>query len=98
MSEALSSGDAHEAGVPSRTDCSEVFLRVFEYIDHEMTDDDGVRMRAHLDECARCLAEYHRDVLLKSLVRRSCGHESAPATLRMAIMARITTVSIETTD
>ncbi len=98
MTEALPSGEPHRADASSRTDCSEVFLRVFEYIDHEMTDDDGVRMRAHLDECARCLAEYHRDVLLKSMVRRSCGHESAPATLRMAIMARITTVSIESTD
>jgi hypothetical protein len=33
--------------------------------------------------------------MLKTLVRRSCGCESAPTQLRMQIMARITTITLE---
>jgi mycothiol system anti-sigma-R factor len=77
-----------------RTDCSEVVMRVFEYIDNEMTQDDCTRVREHLDECGECLSEYQRDLVLKALVRRSCGCEAAPAALRMQIMAKITTVSV----
>lgn len=77
-----------------RTECSEIVLRVFEYIDDEMSDDDCRRVRAHLDECADCLSEYERDVLVKALVRRSCGCEEAPPTLRLSIMTRITSISI----
>lgn len=77
------------------TDCSEVLLRVFEYIDHEMATPDCDRFKAHLDECGNCLSEYQRDMLLKSLVRRSCGHEQAPAALRMQIVAQLTHVRWE---
>ncbi len=80
------------------TDCSEVLLRVFEYIDHEMPSGDCERFKAHLDECGDCLSEYHRDVLLKSLVRRSCTQERAPVALRMQIVAQITHVTLEVGD
>ncbi len=81
--------------VDNHTDCSEVLLRVFEYIDHEMASRDCDRFKAHLDECGDCLSEYHRDVLLKSVVRRSCGQEPAPVSLRMQIVAQITHVTLE---
>lgn len=79
-------------------DCSEFSLRVYEYIDAEMTPDDCERLRAHLDECGSCLHEYERDMVLKALVRRSCVCQPAPTTLRMQILARITTVSVEVRD
>lgn len=79
-------------------DCSEVLLRVFEYIDEEMTEEDCERIRAHLDSCGPCMSEYHRDVLLKAIVRRSCTCEPAPAQLRLQILSSITSytrVSVE---
>lgn len=79
----------------SDTDCSEVLLRVFEYIDQEMTADDCERFKAHLDECGNCLSEYHRDLLLKAIVRRSCHQVRAPRALRLQILAQITHVSME---
>ncbi|WP_168581952.1 mycothiol system anti-sigma-R factor [Gephyromycinifex aptenodytis] len=79
-------------------DCSEFNLRVYEYIDSEMTAQDCERLRAHLDECGSCLDEYERDLVLKALVRRSCACQPAPTTLRMQILARITTVSVQITD
>jgi mycothiol system anti-sigma-R factor len=84
-------GHAH-AGI---ADCSEIVLRVFEYIDQETTPEDGRRIRAHLDGCAECLGEYERDLLLKAVVRRSCAGEVAPGRLRAQIMSRITTVRLE---
>ncbi|MDO5710221.1 MAG: mycothiol system anti-sigma-R factor [Micrococcales bacterium] len=78
-------------------DCSEIVMRVFEYIDRETTPEDGERIRAHLDGCAQCLDEYERDLLLKALVRRSCAGEAAPGRLRAQIMSRITTVHFDDT-
>lgn len=86
------------AGLSGGSDCSEVLLRVFEYIDEEMTDEDCTRVREHLEACGPCMTEYHRDLLIKALVRRSCACEQAPPTLRLQIMARITTVSYELRD
>lgn len=77
------------------SDCSEVLLRVFEYIDQEMSPEDCARIQAHLDDCAECMSAYQRDLLLKALVRRSCGCEQAPETLRVSIMTRLTTVRWE---
>lgn len=76
-------------------DCSEVLLRVFEYIDQETTAEDGEKIRAHLDGCAQCLSQYQRDLLLKAIVRRSCAAENAPGRLREQIMSSLTTVRVD---
>lgn len=80
------------AAAQGPTDCSEVLLRVYEYIDQELTPGDCDRIKAHLDECGECMNAYERDRLLKALIRRSCACEVAPETLRLSIMTRITTV------
>ncbi|NLG21844.1 MAG: mycothiol system anti-sigma-R factor [Actinomycetales bacterium] len=87
MSEMERQGDA---------DCAQVVLRLFEYVDHEAAEEDGRRIRQHLDECGSCLREYERDLLLKALVKRACNREAAPETLRSQIMARISTLQITT--
>ena len=81
-----------ESGHP--TDCSEFRLRMYEYIDSEMDDADRERLTDHLERCSPCMTEYERDLVLKALVRRSCSRQEAPRTLRMQIMARITTFTI----
>ncbi len=86
-------------GSPSaQSDCAEVVLRLFEYVDNEAGPEDRVTIKAHLDACGSCLREYERDLLLKSLVRRACGTEEAPRQLRMQIMSRITTVIVTEVD
>jgi len=84
----VSCGKHHE------TDCGEVLQRAYEYIDGEMGDLDCAKIAVHLQECGPCLDEYHRDELLKALVRRSCGGDPAPEQLRTRILASITTVQI----
>lgn len=80
---------AHEQAA-AIADCADVVLRLFEYVDNEAQSADQELIRAHLDGCRSCLREYERDVLLKALVRRACGCEPAPETLRTQILARIT--------
>jgi len=82
-------------GNPHETDCREVLDRAFEYLDGEMGQIDVARIREHLEECAPCLSEYDLDVILKALLRRSCGCESAPETLRTRIMVHITQVRVQ---
>ena len=62
--------------------------------------DDVAKIQAHLDECGPCLKEYDLDTTLKALIKRSCRSESAPDTLRMTIMSRIsmTVVSVDRID
>ena len=82
--------DEHDA-----IDCSHALMQVYQYLDGEMGPDDCAKIREHLEQCGPCLEEYDIDQMLKTLVRRSCGCESAPTQLRMQIMARITTINFE---
>ena len=79
-------------------DCSRARLQLYEYLDGEMDDDDCSKIREHLAHCGPCLKEYDIDQTLKALLRRSCRCETAPQQLRMQIMSRITTVTIEFQD
>ncbi|MGH3416425.1 MAG: mycothiol system anti-sigma-R factor [Actinocrinis sp.] len=79
----MSCGDPHEV------DCSSVLDRVYEYIDHEMADDDCATVQHHLDECAPCLAEFGLEQAVKALVQRSCGCDTAPEELRGKILGKI---------
>ena len=83
---------SHES---DEVDCSHALMQVYEYLDGEMGPEDCVKIRQHLAECGQCLNEYDIDQMLKTVVRRSCGCESAPTELRMQIMARITTITLE---
>jgi mycothiol system anti-sigma-R factor len=75
-------------------DCSLARLQLFEYLDGEIDLDHGARIRDHLAHCAPCLEEYDIDRIIKTMVRRSCSCEVAPAELRTQIMSRITTITM----
>ncbi len=57
-------------------DCASVLQHVYEYIDHEMADDDLATVKEHLDDCTPCLAEYGLEQAVKSLVHRRCSARS----------------------
>lgn len=78
----MSCGDPHD------TDCASVLEQVYEYIDHEMDDDDLATVKQHLDECRPCLAEYGLEQAVKSLVHRCCS-EVAPEDLRAKVLSKI---------
>lgn len=82
-------------GQPHETDCTSVLDRLYEYIDHEMADDDCETVREHLDGCTPCLAEYGLEQAVKALVQRSCGCDQAPAQLRGKILEQIRAVQAD---
>jgi mycothiol system anti-sigma-R factor len=84
-----SSAEQHEG------DCAGVLAHIYEYIDHEMADQDCETVKQHLEECSPCLAEFGLDQVVKSLVQRSCGCELAPADLRSKVLSRIRQVQDE---
>jgi mycothiol system anti-sigma-R factor len=69
-------------------DCASVLEHVYEYIDHEMADDDLATVKQHLDDCTPCLAEYGLEQAVKSLVHRCCS-EVAPEDLRAKVLGKI---------
>ncbi len=70
-------------------DCSEALARLFEFIDAEIDDAAGDRIRKHLADCEPCLAEYDVSDHLKKLVRRSCS-DVAPTDLHVRIREQLT--------
>jgi anti-sigma factor (TIGR02949 family) len=83
-------------GNPHEVDCSDVLAQVYEFIDHEMRDDDDVAtVRRHLDECSPCLAEFGLEQAVKSLVKRSCGCDTVPPDLRRKVLDRIRQVQAD---
>ena len=83
---------------PTHLDCSNALLRMFEYLDGEMSGADCRQIQAHMDECAECLRQYHLDQMVKLVVKRSCGSETAPLTLRHTILQRLTIVRLDASD
>ena len=70
-------------------DCSEALARLFEFIDAEIDEVEGDRIRQHLADCEPCLSEYDVSDHLKKLVRRSCS-DPAPAELHLRIKQQLT--------
>ena len=70
-------------------ECREALERLSEFLDSELAESDGDRIREHLADCEPCLSEYDLEDHIKKLVRRSCT-ESAPAELHLRIRTRLT--------
>ena len=75
-------------GEPHDIDCASVLEHVYEYIDHEMADDDLATVKEHLEDCSPCLAEYGLEQAVKALVHRCCS-ETAPEELRAKVLSKI---------
>lgn len=70
-------------------DCTEALARLFAFLDAEIGEAEGDRIRRHLADCEPCLGEYEVSDRLKKLVRRSC-HDVAPAELHVRIRQQLT--------
>jgi mycothiol system anti-sigma-R factor len=68
---------------------------VYTYLDNEIEDADGGKIRQHLDECGPCLREYGLEEVVKRLVHNCCGHEAVPGELRTKVLTRIAVVRAE---
>jgi len=81
--------DGRTEGALHALDCREALERLSAFLDSELEDADGMRIREHLADCEPCLAEYDVEDHIKKLVRRSCN-ESAPLELHVRIRTQLT--------
>jgi len=57
------------------------------YIDRELSDEDIVQVREHLDACRGCLHLFEFEASWRRQVRARCQEQLAPETLRARITA-----------
>ncbi|MGY1833714.1 mycothiol system anti-sigma-R factor [Blastococcus sp. SYSU DS0510] len=88
--------DEHGAGEPlDINSCDDVLTHVFEFLDHETSDERRGVIAEHLDECSPCLRQFGIEQEFKALVRRRCGGDKPPTGLRDRIKMQLTSVSFE---
>ena len=76
-------------GNPHAIACASIRSLMYVFIDGELDAIHQVDVTTHLAECAPCEIQFAAELSIKSMVRRSCVHDVAPAHLRAAIIARI---------
>jgi mycothiol system anti-sigma-R factor len=82
-------------GKPHSHDCAEILAQLYLFLDHEIDDASCAEIEQHLEECHPCLEMYDLDRVVKALVHRSCGHESAPEPLRQRVLVSIHEVQVQ---
>jgi mycothiol system anti-sigma-R factor len=55
------------------------------YLDRELSDEDVVQVRGHLEACGGCLHLFQFEESLRRLVRVRCQEQGAPESLRQRI-------------
>lgn len=68
--------------------CEEALTKLFEYIDGELSDEELLRIGAHLKDCPPCEAEHRINEKIRLLVSKANG-ESAPHQLRERVLSTI---------
>ena len=67
------------------TNCQDCLQALNPYIDRELSDEDILQVRQHLEDCGGCLHVYRFEESLRRLVRVRCLEQSAPDSLRARI-------------
>src|SRR5262249_9784243 len=65
--------------------CAETAVRLYQYLDRELSAEEIVEVKLHLEACPPCLHIFHYEEHMRRLVRQACC-ESAPITLRERIL------------
>jgi mycothiol system anti-sigma-R factor len=76
------------------TDCAAVIAEVWAMLDGEVTDDERVRLKRHLDECPACLRHYGVEERIKVLIASKCSGDKAPTYLVERVRLQISRTTI----
>jgi mycothiol system anti-sigma-R factor len=68
--------------------CKNCLEALYPYIDRELSDEDIIQVRVHLDECRGCLHLYQFEASLRRLVRFRCREQGAPESLRAKLIMK----------
>lgn len=74
---------------PDRFTCEEVFARLDDYLDRELTAEEMHLVKDHLATCAACASEHRFELGVLDGVREKLRRLSVPADLMARISARI---------
>lgn len=77
---------------PDRATCEEVFRRLDDYLDRELTSSERARVEEHLQFCAMCASEYRFEASFLIQVRDKIRRISAPPDVRGRLLGRIATL------
>lgn len=69
-------------------DCLQSKKRVHEYLKNELTESEMDAITAHVAGCEQCESDYDFEVLLNSVIQRSCN-EAPPEELAERVLAKI---------
>ena len=72
-----------------RYTCEEVFRRMDEYLDRELGPHEVALVRAHLETCAACAAEYSFEDGVLTTLKAKLRRVAMPAELRERIAKRL---------
>ena len=61
--------------------CREVLEEISLILDGELSPERCEELKGHLERCTECFGRHETERLVKELVRRRCGRESAPPQL-----------------
>jgi mycothiol system anti-sigma-R factor len=65
--------------------CRECAKALNPYLDRELSDEDVIQVRSHLEACGGCLEVYKFEESVRRLVRVRCQEQGAPESLRQRI-------------
>jgi anti-sigma factor (TIGR02949 family) len=83
---------SHEGSIDRNDYCALVAERMHEFLDNELDEASGDDIRAHLAACEPCLHRFDVEQAVRTLVRRCCTGEVAPASLRTRIVSQLTVI------
>ncbi|HET6795227.1 MAG TPA: mycothiol system anti-sigma-R factor [Acidimicrobiales bacterium] len=69
-------------------DCSEAIVRLYHFLDGELTEERRVEIRRHLDDCGPCLEAFDFEAEVRVMIAARCRDE-VPESLRIRIASAI---------
>ncbi len=56
-------------------DCKQALLKLYEFIDRELSPDDYAEVEEHLQQCKHCFAKAEFDRITKKIIREKANRE-----------------------
>ena len=75
----------------NRYTCEEAFRRLDDYLDHELSAEEMVLVREHLEVCAACAREFNFEASVLKGVGQKLQQVNLPETLQSRILALLKT-------
>jgi len=81
--------------LPDRFTCEEIFSRLDDYLDRELSSAEMRLVAQHLETCAACASEHRFETAILKGVREKLPRLSVPTDMMARIAARIAEASRE---